>query len=236
MKYMHLPRFLSLWVLLSFMLIRCAERIRPVLNVEEKARLMQELSEIGALDQLYRNKATTLRSKNKGVRTEEEAELWRLQSAIDSTNMIRLEKIIATYGYPGAELVGEKLKTVGVFVILHNPKKQELYVNLLWNASKKGDVDKREVAILEDRVNMLKGVPQKFGTAMKYIPIGVDSLSGMPLTQLRIWDIKQFKNLDKNRESVGLYAFKLQCELEGIDWTQFKNYHPQPTKFDFPYK
>lgn len=211
----------------------CVKNLQPAIQTADKNQLIHELREIGRLDQQYRNTATELRAKNKGIRTEEEGRLWAQQSLLDSINMIRVEEIIAKYGYPGAHIVGDDLKSVAALVILHSPKKQEKYLSLLWQEAEKGNTNKREVATLEDRIKMLKGQKQQYGTAMKYEPVGLDSLSGKVITQLRIWDIQEFKHLDKKREKVGLYSFKLQCELEGIDWTQFKNYVPKKTKYDF---
>ncbi len=224
------------FVLSMALLHSCTKNLEPAIQTADKNQLIQDIREIGRQDQQYRNTATELRAKNKGIRTEEEGRLWAQQSLLDSINMIRVEAIIARYGYPGANIVGDDLKSVAALVILHNPKKQEKYLSLLWREAKKGNADKREVAILEDRIKMMKGQKQKYGTAMKYEPVGFDSVSGKEITRLRIWEIEQFKHLDKIREKVGLYSFKLQCELEGIDWTQFKNYVPKKTQYDFEFK
>lgn len=209
---------------------------RLALHESAKKQLITDLTEIRESDQKYRNEASELRVRYNGVRSKKEGDLWAKQSVIDSINMLKIEKLINDYGYPGADKVGEELKSVAAFVILHNPNKQEKYLNLLWKESRQGNVDKREVAILDDRINMLKGKKQKYGTAMKYEPDGVDSLTGATKTKLAIWPIASFKDLDRRRERVGWYSFKLQCEIGGIDWKQFKDYTPQKNEFDFELK
>ena len=132
-------------------------------------------------------------------------------------------------------MVGEEYKAICAFVILHNPKIQRDYLPMLWAEAKKGNVDMREIAILEDRIKLLGGKPQIYGTAMKYDTIaGADPSNGQTLTRLRIWPIKNLKNLDKKRLRVGWYSLRLQCELEQLDWRAIKGYRPQPNKFDFP--
>lgn len=224
------------YLLLVTVLFSCAEKLRTPVSEEEKNRLIHDLIEIRELDQKYRNKATELRVRNKGIRTGEEGKLWADQSFLDSVNMIRMEKIIEKYGYPGADIVGNDLKSVGLLVIAHSPKKQENYIRLLWKEAKKGNVEKKEVAMLDDRIKMLNGKKQRYGTALIFETIGIDSSSGNAITKLRIWDIKRFKGLDKRRENVGWYSFRLQCEIEGLDWEKFEKYVPEKTIYDFELK
>jgi hypothetical protein len=203
------------------------------ISEKEKQDLSSSLENVWKSDQMYRVTASTMRNENQGKLTLEEAELWKKQSLADSVNMEKIEKIIFKYGYPGKELVGDSLKSVGAFVILHNPQKQEKYLKMLWKESDRDNVDKREVATLEDRIRMIKGKKQIYGTGMISDTISINHTNGEVQTKLRIWDIKDMKNIDKKRESVGLYSFKLQCELMGFDWKKYASYEPQANKYDF---
>lgn len=223
-------KYPTLFLLVSLAVACTGPRIS--ISPAERVQLQNELRDIWASDQQYRLTATELRQKNKGVRTDEEAALWQKQTRADSLNMIRVEAIIARYGYPGASLVGDELKAVCAFVIIHNPAKQEKYLKLLWAEARKGNVDKREVAILDDRINMLNGKKQRYGTAMKYEPGPADPQTGEVRTTLRVWDIANTRRLDKKRERVGWNSLKVQCALMGIDWTQVKGYRPGKNRYD----
>lgn len=201
----------------------------------ELTELKDELQSIKSSDQKYRRLATEMRQQNQGERTQEEVALWNLQMEIDSLNMVKIEEIINCHGYPGKELVGEDLKSVAALVIIHNPRDQEKYLDLLWQEGQKGSVDKREVAVLEDRILMLNGEPQIYGTAMKYNTVGFNE-TGDAMTKLKIWKIKDLNQIDSRREEVGLYSFKLQCELQGIDLSQFDQYVHEENKFDFEWQ
>ena len=223
--------------LISYILIiltlcqSCKERKGNFSSIEI-SNLKNELQEIWEMDQKYRSIATELRNQNNGKRIQEEADLWLKQTIIDSINMVRIENIITKYGYPGKSIVGEELKSVAAFVIIHNPSKQEKYLQLLWEESNGGNVDKREVAILEDRIRMIRGEPQIYGTAMNYDSIGLDSNTGEKITKLKIWKVQDYSNLDKRREEVGWYSFKKQCEYSNINIAEYPKYEYQQNKFD----
>ncbi len=213
----------------------CSSKKVAIPDLERDA-LKKELQEIKESDQQCRRAAAELRRKNNGLRTPEEDALWSEQVMLDSLNMVRVEQIMAKYGYPGRSLAGEDLKSVCAFVIIHNPESQEKYLDVLWTEAKKGNIDKREIAVLEDRINMLKGKKQQYGTAMKSDTVSVNTADGQVATRLRIWDIADFKNLDKKREKVGWYSLKLQCELSEIDCSCFMEYKHQTNKYDFDYR
>lgn len=194
--------------------------------------LKNELKNIMADDQKYRLIATDMRRQNQGLRTKEEIDYWNLQRGLDSLNMVKVENIIRCFGYPGKDMVGDELKSVAAMVIIHNPKGQEKYLDMLWDEAENENVKKAEIAILHDRILMFKGAPQIYGTAMKYDTVGFDA-SGLAITRLKVWKINDFKNLDKRREQVGWYSFKKQCELEGIDINQFEGYRFERNMFDF---
>jgi len=174
-----------------------------------------------------------LRKRNNGKRTQEEADLWLKQIEMDSINMVRVEKIISKYGYPDKSIVGEELKSVAAFVIIHNPSKQAKYLQLLWEESKRGNVDKREVAILDDRIQMLKGESQIYGTAMKYDSVSLDSNTLEIITKLKIWKVRDYSNLDKKREEVGWFSLKKQCELNKINIEEYPEYKHETNKYDW---
>jgi hypothetical protein len=186
--------------------------------------LQKILKEIWKSDQSYRILAGQMRQANNGVRTPSEADLWKKQTVIDSVNMNKVESIISSIGYPTKAMVGDSLKHVVAYIIMHNPKRQAKYVDLVWNAARNGDIKLLEAATLEDRVLMFSGRNQKFGTQMKYDTISTDHSTGNIVTKLRIWPIENPKIVDSLRNLIGLYPLSRQCELMNLDCGTIKGY------------
>jgi hypothetical protein len=79
--------------------------------------------------------------------------------------LVKSEKIIAQYGYPGNKLASEQYHNVIYFVILHaNLEIQEKYFPLILKAVKENDFPKGEISYLIDRIHVLKYGKQLFGT------------------------------------------------------------------------
>lgn len=188
------------------------------------AEIKAQLKEIWNTDQLYRRQAADLRKHNNNIRTPEEAVLWQEQQKLDSVNMDKLEKIIAKYGYPGKNIVGDSLKQIAAFVIMHNPKRQAPYVGMMWKVAQEGNITLFDAASLEDRVLMFSGKKQKYGTQMKYDTISINKETGAIKTKLRIWPIEQPKKVDSLRFRIGLYPVQRQCDLMGIDVNTVEGY------------
>lgn len=188
------------------------------------AELRTSLQKIWNKDQSYRILAAQLRQSNNGVRTPAEGDLWAKQTVADSINMNEIEKILEKVGYPSKAMVGDTLKHVTAYVIMHNPKRQAKYVDLVWNAARNGDIKLLEAATLEDRVRMFAGKPQKYGTQMKYDTINIDHKTGNIQTKLRIWPIENARIVDSLRATLSLYPLSRQCELMKLDCAQIKGY------------
>lgn len=186
--------------------------------------IKSQLLKIWQDDQLYRQRAGQLRQENNGVRTAEEGELWAKQTILDSINMDRVETLLSKVGYPTKTMVGDSLKHVVALVIMHNPKRQAKYVDLVWNAARNGDILLTDAAMLEDRVLMFSGKNQKYGTQMKYDTISINQKDKTIVTKLRIWPIENAAIVDSLRASIGLYSLSRQCELMNLDCSQVKGY------------
>lgn len=57
------------------------------------------------------------------------SELWKRQSAIDSSNVVFIKEIFQSYGYPGKSLVGSPTNETAWYVIQHSSKIPK-YLNL----------------------------------------------------------------------------------------------------------
>jgi hypothetical protein len=126
--------------------------------------LLNELKEIYKDDQKYRSEINEVQDKN-GKDSPEAKLLWNKQNLLDSLNLIKAERIINQYGYPGNKLASEEYHNVIYFVILHSSLKiQEKYFPIILESVKKGDFPKGEIAYLIDRIHVQKHDKQIFGT------------------------------------------------------------------------
>lgn len=53
--------------------------------------------------------------------------IWSLITKTDSVNLLKVEKIVLKYGYPGRSMVGEPTNTAVFLVIQHSPKISKYY-------------------------------------------------------------------------------------------------------------
>lgn len=148
--------------------------------------------------------------------------LWACQYTLDSINMLKIESIIQRFGYPGAKLVGEQRKSTAALVIIHNPKQQKKYLDLIWEAAKNNDIEKREAAILQDRILMFEGKKQIYGTQM-YVDSTELADKNSP-KKFRVWAIENPSIVDDLRYSVGLYPLLEQCILSDVDIKEVEGY------------
>ncbi len=118
----------------------------------------------------------------------------KVWNEVDSLNLMKVEKIIKEHGYPGKALVGDKSNEVAWFVIQHaSADKIAEYIELLRDATKKGDIPKSLMALMEDRHLMYQEKEQIYGTQ--------GSTDG---DVSYIWPIKDPENVNQRRKDIGL--------------------------------
>ena len=89
-------------------------------------------------------------------------------SKIDDTHRGRLKAIVETHGWPGKTLVGEDGAHAAWLLIQHadaDPKFQADCLRLM-EAAPAGEVARKDIAYLADRVLVGAGKPQKYGTQL----------------------------------------------------------------------
>ncbi len=84
----------------------------------------------------------------------------------DSINVMKVEKIIASYGYPGKSLVGEPTNEAAWYVIQHS-KKIAQYLPLIEKAAEKGEIPFTRFAMMQDRYLTQQGKEQIYGTQVQ---------------------------------------------------------------------
>jgi hypothetical protein len=185
------------------------------LNCNSQTKINQtlktELNQIHFLDQIYReyiDNATTKERRNEIAKlTNQNPEYLRknifgIIPKTDSINFVKIEKIIAKYGYPGKTLVGEPENTTAFYVIQHNPDKIPQYYPIIEVAGKKGEIPFRLSAMMLDRKLANEGKEQIYGTQVYGKKI-LNKETGEQEFFSYVVPIKDPENVNKLRKEAG---------------------------------
>jgi len=119
---------------------------------------------------------------------------------IHTENALELDEIISIYGWPTLSKVGLEGTRLAWLIAQHSictPVLQRKFFKILCEECKKGEVPKRQVAFLSDRIRFNEGRPQIYGTILDWDEKGEFSC-----------EIEDPDNLDVLRKDVGLPPFK----------------------------
>jgi hypothetical protein len=92
-------------------------------------------------------------------------------------NASRLRQIIAVFGWPGVSLVGEKGAKAAWRIALHSiaePSFMRQCRDLIERATDIGDAPRWQFAIIDDRIRVYEGRPQRYGTQLRMGPDGLE--------------------------------------------------------------
>lgn len=144
-----------------------------------------EILEMAAEDQKMRKEFL------EGTRTKGDPDL-------DRRNTARLKEIVGAIGWPTKELVGDAATKAWLLVqhADHDPAFQRQCLELM-KAAPEGEVEKSDVAMLEDRVNVAEGKPQRYGSQLHVDENG----------HYGPYPIEDIEHLDERRAEVGLEPF-----------------------------
>lgn len=138
-----------------------ARRDRIEANFDKPLRA--QLQEIAQSDQSVRYKfleAYRAEEKNQALIDSLAHEMQR----IDSINQDAICGILDTQGFVGSDKVGNAC-AVFWLVIQHAPVKlQKKYFPLFEQASRRGDISLENIAMMDDRIAMFEGRPQRYGS------------------------------------------------------------------------
>lgn len=134
--------------------------VRALLDMEARDRALRaELTAAGELNEHYHPRME---------------ELHRAHAS-------RLRQMIAVFGWPGFTLVGEKGAQAAWRIALHSisePAFMRQCRDLMDIASHNGDVPRWQFAIIDDRIRVYEGRPQRYGTQLR---VGANGLEPYPL-------------------------------------------------------
>lgn len=129
-----------------------------------------------------------------------------VMKAVHEANNKRIKQILDQYGWPGYTLVGQEGSEAAWLIIQHavlDPEMQRSALSMMKDAVDKGDSDPIMMAMLHDRVLMLEGKPQVYGTQHVVDP---------DTDQLIPYQIENPKAVDSLREQVGLEPLAIQTK------------------------
>lgn len=174
----------------------------------------QDLRRIYFVQDIYQSKSDSLKKEYEVDDAGLKKILAKKITRNDSLNLIKIESIITTYGYPGKSLVGYNESGVAWQVIQHSsPEIMKKYLDVLKKAADEGEVDFTKYALTLDRILMSENKPQIYGSQAKYV-----NLVGKEEPQLIIWPIEDAKNINRLRRKVGFgesikkYAKKMRIK------------------------
>lgn len=128
----------------------------------------------------------------------------------DSANLIIVKEILDKRGWVGRDIVGQNASNALFLVIQHSDlQTQEHYLPLMYGAVKNGDLDRTDLALLEDRILIGQGKKQIYGSQ-----IGVNQET----KEYYILPLDDPDNVDKRREEIGLGKLQDYVSQWGIKW------------------
>lgn len=172
-------------------------------------KLAKELDLLSEEDQKYRRLKDEYRSKY-ALDSPEYQKFMQDWAQNDSLCLMKAERIIQQYGYPGKAIVGESRQDAIWMIIQHAPlEKQEQYFPLIDAAAQKGEMRKSAWAMMVDRIRMYKGQPQIYGSQVVQ-----DYTTG----SIKFHEIEDEVNVNKRRDEVGLGPLEEYAQRMGVTW------------------
>lgn len=145
-----------------------------------------------------------------GRNSHESKQMWLHISEVDSLNIIAIDDVLAKHGWPSADEVGDKANSAVWLIIQHSSiEKQEKYLPLMKKAVAQGHASAGELALLKDRMAVLHGKKQHYGTQLRF-----NEASG----QFYFLPIKREKKVNARRASVGLPPIEHYAQSFGFEY------------------
>jgi hypothetical protein len=193
-------------------------------QINDKDELIKQLDTIGKLDQVYRNQLDQIRIKFANDSVKRKAELQKqlkLINTTDSLNLITVSVIINQYGWLSADEIGETANSTLFLVIQHaDLKTQEKYLPIMRIAAKNKKLKNTSLALLEDRIAMLQGRKQIYGSQVAW---------NMQTNKYTIMPMIDPDHVDARRADIGMVSYATYLIEMGVVWDveQYKKDLPQ---------
>ena len=183
-------------------------------DVKLNQPLKRRLGEIYITDQLVRSKVDSVQ-KNFGMKSPQWESLMKEMRTIDARNKELITAMIDQYGWPGKSLVGATGSLTAFLVIQHSDLATQLkYLPLMREAAAKGELAKSSLALVEDRVLVGQGKPQRYGSQLR---------TNKDTGKTEFFPIEDEAHVDERRASVNLGKLAEYAKLFGLEYTPPKN-------------
>jgi hypothetical protein len=156
----------------------------------ELASIKLDSNQVGSIAKLYHLSKTNLNSG-----------LMSLQSKVDSTNLKRVEEIIALYGYPGKSIVDTPTNEAVFYVIQHSSVIDK-YLPLVEKAAKAKELPFYLYAMMKDRSLMYNKQEQIWGSQARGQSI-MNKVTRVNEFKFFVWPIADAANVNKRRNEAG---------------------------------
>ena len=127
-----------------------------------------------------------------------EAEALHEMQRVDKLNQEQICKILDSRGFVGSDKVGDAVGTFWAVIQHSDVNIQKKYLPLFQEAAQKGDIAKEGVAMMEDRINMFEGKPQRYGSQIE------EDEHGNP----RLYQLLDESKVDEWRSEMGMEPLK----------------------------
>jgi hypothetical protein len=178
-------------------------------QIEPHVPLAEQLAMIYDNDQKYRKAADSVEIKY-GRGSAELQDAYHVIGEKDFFNLIKVKKVLDTYGWLGADSVGVLGNEALFLVIQHaDNETQEKYFPMIKEAVKTGKVPKQWVPLFMDRLNLSRGEKQIYGSQVKRD------------TQTNLYYLRPLDdpdNVDKRRAECGLQPLADYLKMWNITW------------------
>ena len=127
-----------------------------------------------------------------------EAEALHEMQRVDKVNQEQICKVLDSRGLVGSDKVGDAVGTFWAVIQHSDVNIQKKYLPLFQEAAQKGDIAKEGVAMMEDRINMFEGKPQRYGSQIE------EDEHGNP----RLYQLLDESKVDEWRSEMGMEPLK----------------------------
>ena len=201
-------------LLVGLTFFNCKDR---EITEDDRSVIMEELSAIRELNQTYAGLPPAEWIEEYGSRKALELHLLKRDS-VKALNHQRIKKLYEQYGFLGHQEVGGI--AAGQFWVAvqdadHDVAFQQRVLNDLGAEIETGNLDKTQYAMLEDRVNINLGRPQRFGTQLSFSDEGqaVPKIGLVDESKVEAWraeyNLPPFKDY-YNQRTIGFYEMNRQ--------------------------
>lgn len=139
----------------------------------------------------------------------------KYDSKVDAVNEKRVKEIVDKIGWPAISFIGEEASTATWLLVQHagdNPSFQKMMLQKMKQLPK-NEVDQKQIAKLEDRIRLLEGKKQLYGTSFT-----ID----LKTKKLLVDPIYDVKNINKRRKKLDLDNFEAHKKRAFESYAKFQ--------------